>query len=207
MHMENTSGHGEFAQIPEEIRGWNWGAFWLTWIWGIANKCYVALFALIPLVGIPAAIYLGIKGNELAWRNRYWSDIQEFKATQRSWGIGGFVIAIVIFSLMALQIIHTNKINKRTDKITKQVISIISENKEVKNLLGNNYSIAFRPGIASVQTGMETVPIYLMIIIKTDRGIIWVYADLDKNYNITQIKVSPPNDGEDITISVVNRKK
>ena len=28
MCSENTSGHGEFAIIPEEIKNWNWGAFW-----------------------------------------------------------------------------------------------------------------------------------------------------------------------------------
>jgi len=26
---ENTSGQGRLAVIPEEIRGWNWGAFLL----------------------------------------------------------------------------------------------------------------------------------------------------------------------------------
>ena len=31
---ENTSGHGKMAAVPPEVRGWSWGAFLLTWIWG-----------------------------------------------------------------------------------------------------------------------------------------------------------------------------
>jgi len=27
---ENTSGLGELATVPEEVKGWNWGAFVLT---------------------------------------------------------------------------------------------------------------------------------------------------------------------------------
>ena len=31
---EDTSGQGDAALIPEKLRGWNWGAFLLSWIWG-----------------------------------------------------------------------------------------------------------------------------------------------------------------------------
>ena len=34
----NSSGRGMFAELPAEVRGWNWGAFWLGWIWGIKNR-------------------------------------------------------------------------------------------------------------------------------------------------------------------------
>ena len=34
---QNTSGYGSLASMPPEIRHWNWGAFFLTWIWGIGN--------------------------------------------------------------------------------------------------------------------------------------------------------------------------
>lgn len=33
IEFKNLSGHGEFTEINEAIVGWNWGAFWLTWIW------------------------------------------------------------------------------------------------------------------------------------------------------------------------------
>ncbi|MCK5641018.1 MAG: hypothetical protein KAJ19_09485, partial [Gammaproteobacteria bacterium] len=61
--MENTSGQGELAEIPPEISGWNWGAFLLSWIWGIGNSVWIALLCLIPCVGFVMAFVLGAKGN------------------------------------------------------------------------------------------------------------------------------------------------
>ncbi|HLH89365.1 MAG TPA: hypothetical protein VKX28_13005 [Xanthobacteraceae bacterium] len=49
-NADNTSGEGERAVVPPEIRRWNWGAFPLHWIWGIGNDTYIALLTLIPLV-------------------------------------------------------------------------------------------------------------------------------------------------------------
>ena len=38
------------AEIPPELDRWNWGAFFLNWIWGIGNSTWIALIALIPAV-------------------------------------------------------------------------------------------------------------------------------------------------------------
>ena len=74
----NTSGQGKDAIVPEVVKNkFNWGAFLLNWIWGIGNKTWIALVVLllplIPFVGAFAAlgfnIWLGIKGNEFAWKN------------------------------------------------------------------------------------------------------------------------------------------
>jgi hypothetical protein len=89
---ENTSGQGELAIVPEEVKGWSWGAFGLTWIWGICNSVWIALLCFIPLFGIAWAIVLGLKGNEWAWRNKRWDSIEHFKSTQRSWNIAGIVL-------------------------------------------------------------------------------------------------------------------
>jgi hypothetical protein len=45
---DNTSGQGERAFVPPEIRRWNWGAFLLNWIWGIGNHTYIELLTMIP---------------------------------------------------------------------------------------------------------------------------------------------------------------
>ncbi|EEG77446.1 hypothetical protein [Dethiobacter alkaliphilus] len=87
--------------VPQEIRGWNWGAFWLNWIWGIANKTYIALLALIPGVNIIMMFVLGFKGNEWAWKNRDWSNKEEFKDTQQIWAIWGWGL-LIIFILLIL---------------------------------------------------------------------------------------------------------
>ena len=92
---ENTSGQGSSAVIPEEIKGWNWGAFFFSWLWGISNKVWIALLAAIPYVGVIMCIVLGVKGNEWAWRHKKWDSIEHFKSTQRKWGIAGVVLFVV----------------------------------------------------------------------------------------------------------------
>ena len=100
---ENTSGQGESATVPEEVKGWSWGAFALTWIWGVCNGVLIALLCFIPIFGIAWAFVLGIKGNEWAWRNKKWDSIEQFKSTQSSWNIAGIIVfAIAIVVLVAI---------------------------------------------------------------------------------------------------------
>ncbi|WP_444957307.1 hypothetical protein [Microbulbifer sp. ZKSA002] len=41
------------------------------------------LLALIPYVGLTVAIYLGIKGCELAWKNKQWESLENFNSVQK----------------------------------------------------------------------------------------------------------------------------
>ena len=100
---ENTSGQGESATVPEEVKGWSWGAFGLNWIWGVFNGVLISLLCLIPFFAFVWAIVLGIKGNEWAWRNKKWDSIEHFKNTQRPWNIAGIVLfAISMVALVAI---------------------------------------------------------------------------------------------------------
>lgn len=108
---ENTSGRGKDAIIPDEIKGWSWGGFLWSWIWGIGNNTYIALLALIPYVGFIVSIYLGVKGRELAWRNKRWDSIEHFQSVQRKWAlwwlwlVGGMallgILAAIILPMVA----------------------------------------------------------------------------------------------------------
>lgn len=106
MTADNVDIEQASAAVPEEIRGWNWGGFFLSWIWGIGNKTWIAFLAFVPFIGWITNIYLGIKGNELAWKNREWQDATQFKATQKKWAIAGvavFLVAVVMcVAFMAL---------------------------------------------------------------------------------------------------------
>ena len=67
--MENTSGQGVAAVVPPELDRWNWGAFFLTWIWGIGNNTFIALLMFVPVVNMVMPFVLGVKGSAWAWRN------------------------------------------------------------------------------------------------------------------------------------------
>ena len=107
----NNSGQGFSSTVPPEIQGWNWGAFALTWIWGIDNRVWLSLLALIPVLPVSLAmmVVLGIKGNEWAWQCKKWDSIEQFRKRQRTWmywSIAGFIVApILLFIGVALLII------------------------------------------------------------------------------------------------------
>lgn len=96
-------------EFPQELQKFNWGAFFLTWIWGIGNKSYIALWALlscivsaIPLIGVLAIgfnIWLGIKGNEYAWQNKNWESVEQFNNVQKKWVIAGGIVWAFFFIL------------------------------------------------------------------------------------------------------------
>jgi hypothetical protein len=93
--MENTSGQGKGAAIPVELKGWNWGAFLMNWVWGIFNKTYIALLTFVPLVGMFMPFVLGFKGNAWAWRNKKWESIEHFRKVQRKWAMWGVITLVV----------------------------------------------------------------------------------------------------------------
>ena len=89
--VQNTN-----AGIPAEIKQWNWGAFWLTWIWGIGNSTWIALLALLPIANIVMPFVLGAKGSEWAWKNKQWKSIAHFKTVQTQWAKWGLIIFILV---------------------------------------------------------------------------------------------------------------
>jgi hypothetical protein len=97
------SGKGSLSVLPAELKGFNWGAFFLSWIWGIGNKVWISFIVLV--LGIIWSIVLGLKGNEWAWQNKQWDSIEHFKKTQkmwRKWAIAVFIISIAISLVMII---------------------------------------------------------------------------------------------------------
>lgn len=94
----NNSGQGRLLDssvpVPDEIKGWNWGAFLLPWIWPLTNNVWIGLLCWIPQIGWLMAIALGARGNEWAWKSKKWRSIEHFKAHQRGWAIAGLFIGI-----------------------------------------------------------------------------------------------------------------
>ncbi len=97
--VENNSGGGKSIDIPEGIKGWSWGAFFLNWIWAIGNSTWIGLLALIPYIGLIIAIILGFKGREWAWRNKHWDSQEHFQEVQKRWSFWGVLLLVGIFVL------------------------------------------------------------------------------------------------------------
>lgn len=88
----NTSGQGAASAVPPEIQRWNWGAFLLSWIWGIGNNVLAALVVFVPLLGFAWLFVLGARGSEWAWRHKRWASVEAFQATQRRWARWGAAV-------------------------------------------------------------------------------------------------------------------
>lgn len=93
--------------IPKELKGFNWAAFLLTFIWGIRFKAWITLLA-IPLIWFQLPfgvnwllltalqIYCGIKGNEWAYQVEWWKKATDFRNAQTKWAIAAFSVHIII---------------------------------------------------------------------------------------------------------------
>ena len=99
-NAENTSGQGRASTIRREIKGWNWGAFLLNFIWAVGNRTWIGLLAVVPLVGYVMPLILGYKGNEWAWKSKRWKSIDHFKRAQKKWAIWGACITGLIIVLL-----------------------------------------------------------------------------------------------------------
>ena len=89
--------------LPPGVAGWSWGAFLLNWIWAIGNRTWIGLLALVPYVGFGVAIWLGIKGREMAWKAREWDSVEHFNRVQRSWSrwAVGLILGLFVFGIFA----------------------------------------------------------------------------------------------------------
>ena len=130
--MKILSGQGKNSAVPEEIKGWSWGAFWLNWIWGIGNSTYIALLMFVPFVNLVMIFVLGAKGNQWAWQNREWKDIEHFKKVQKNWARIGFGLLVVIMPLFIFSISFMLK-----GEAYQKSLLLIRSNQEVVNYVGN----------------------------------------------------------------------
>jgi len=112
LRRENTSGQGKTSAVPSEIKGWNWGAFFLNFVWAVGNRTWIGLLTLVPIVGYVMPIILGFKGNEWAWNNKRWKSIDHFKGVQKKWAIwgAGIIIPLLLsFSGLFFFAFHTGE--------------------------------------------------------------------------------------------------
>lgn len=99
MMIENRAG------VRADASGWNWGAFMYNWIWGVGNKAYLTLLALIPGFGLIWMFVCGAMGNKWAWENSDYDSYETFLQVQKTWnraGILQLILALAGFLLLIL---------------------------------------------------------------------------------------------------------
>lgn len=144
------------SKYPHDFRkDFNWGAFLGTWIWGLFNKSYLALWQLIigltPL-GFHYSLFCGLKGNEWAYKNRKYNDEKKFKQSQETQAIVFAVLTFIVLPILYFLIVFIvvfalaftgaqNAENPTELETTKSNTVTIEEN--INNLTNTMASIYF----------------------------------------------------------------
>jgi hypothetical protein len=106
----NTSGTRN-AEVPAAVKRWNWAAFLMPAVWGLFSGVpYTALLfgaILLPtslqlIVMGGASLYLGLKGNELAWRGKKWRSVEHFNAFQKQWTSWAVKLTIAVGAILII---------------------------------------------------------------------------------------------------------
>jgi len=183
--FENTSGLGPMARVPAEIDHWNWGAFFLNWIWGIGNNTLIALLIFVPFFGLVMPFVLGAKGSAWAWRNKRWRDIAHFKSVQRVWAIWGAAIFVAAITLTVVMCLSAVALFKSSDAYTLAATTIQSNSAAVAEL-GTPISTGFPMGSIAVSGPKGTADLSFSAEGPKAKGT--VYADMVRDMGQWKIK-------------------
>jgi hypothetical protein len=134
-----------------ELKSWSWGAFGLSWIWGIAHRSPIALLVFVPVVGwFGMPFVLGRMGNRWAWRNRRWSDPEAFRRSQRAWAQAALSLwSAALFTAGLGAIVTTSALT--TSDAFQLAKSELREDPQLTQLLGQ--PIVFGTPSGNLQVG------------------------------------------------------
>jgi len=196
--QSQESGRGKASAVPAEIRGWNWGAFLLSWIWGIGNSTYIALLMFVPFVNLVMPFVLGAKGSEWAWKNRVWRDVEHFRKTQRKWAWAGlFVVVVFVPSCVAIPMTamkHSEAYRLSLDEIRgdARVKDALGEPVETGLFVMGSIQTSGPDGRAAIEYSVEG---------PKAEGTAYVYAVKDAGaWELSRVYVDVPGPGEMIPV-------
>lgn len=98
--------------FPSKINSFNWGAFLTGGLWCLFNgKIGLGIFMLVlalfqnlffSIVIIAIGLYLGIKGNKLAWEGKQWKSVEQFEKVQDGWLTAGIAYVILCIGYLII---------------------------------------------------------------------------------------------------------
>ena len=176
--MQNSSGQGKGAAVPPEIDRWNWGAFGLSWIWGLGNNTLLALLVFVPCFGLAMPIVLGVKGSAWAWQNKRWDSIEEFRRVQRGWAIGALaMIGVAVTAAVAGGFAIT--LGLKSSDAYQIASQRVTSDPQVQALLGTPIESGFPQG--SIETTPTVGKAQIRFSVEGPRGEGMVYVDAIKD--------------------------
>jgi hypothetical protein len=176
--MENTSGQGPSATVPAEIDRWNWGAFFLNWIWGIGNNTFIALLVFVPFFGLVMPFVLGAKGSAWAWRNKRWDSVEEFKRIQRKWTRWALIlIAACIAGIVALFMAISAML--KTSDAYQLSLKALEASPEVEAVIGKPISAGFPMGSIEVSGSSGSANLSFSVSGPKGEGTVYLEATKD----------------------------
>lgn len=136
--------------IPNAIKKWNWGAFFLNVVWAVRHGVWFGLWMFVPVVNIFIPFVLAIKGNEWAWKKNNYTSEEDFLKSQRKWTISGLIIFIT-FILIFATLIWTLIYSINNSEVVKDIVYIMNNNNRISEFLGAPISKAGIGGKISFQ--------------------------------------------------------
>jgi hypothetical protein len=188
------------AMAPELTR-WNWGAFFLNWIWGIGNGTPIALLTLVPIVGFVMPFVLGVKGSGWAWRNKRWDSLEHFARVQRRWAIAGLIIWVAAIAFFVAIFVGTFAILKHSEAYQLGVAKLQSS-PLATNALGTPITAGNPSGKLSTENNSGSASLSFPVSGPKGSGTAFVEAvKKDGVWSLTRLAFKP--DGSDTVIDII----
>ncbi len=200
--IENKDKTETLNQIVDEPVKWkwNWGAFWLTWIWGIFNGVWISLLALIPIVNIVVAFILGIKGTEWAQKSKTHLTKEENNKIQKKWSIAGWVISIICISTILNISYEKYQSNQEILEMHEEVMSQLYANNIDESILNESTEILIL-GFTGFSTDYYEMIESYSLLLNNEYEIYLVTANLVDNTMINYIEITKFED-DDVIIRI-----
>jgi hypothetical protein len=115
--------------IPAEIKKFNWGAFFLTFFWSVRHGVWVGLLAVLPFFGLIMGLFLGFKGNALAWEINMYTSTEEFISSQKLWGIIGVSFWLLFAAVFVYSVFFSGTI--------KTALELVNDNEQAIEYFGS----------------------------------------------------------------------
>jgi Cytochrome oxidase complex assembly protein 1 len=199
--MDNTSGLGKSATVPAEIDRWNWGAFLLSWIWGIGNNTFIALLMFVPFVNLVMWFVLGVKGSAWAWQNKRWDSVDHFKSVQRKWAIWGSGLVIATF-LGTFLIVYAAVATLKHSEAFQLAVAKLEANPQVAESIGQPITTGIPLGEFQIYNNTGSANFSFRISGPKGKGKVHCEATKERGrWKIDDLRVNPVDGAEPIVIA------